>query len=131
MTSIALAFIAASTTFNLPPGLLSAVCFVESSHRSHVVRSNDGGSDSIGICQVKFSTAQLMGFEGTVEQLKQPKINAHYAAAYLRKQIDRYNGDIVKGVASYNSGTLKADKNNLPVNLAYVRKVLSVWTSVK
>lgn len=125
--TIAMMFVSASQTFNLPPGLLSALCFAESSHRVHITHHDDGGSDSLGICQIKLSTAKGLGFEGTRENLMRPKTNIHYAAKYLSKQFKKYHGALYKSIASYNSGTYRPNELGLPKNAKYVNNVLRAW----
>ena len=127
MTALALTFLSVSNIFSLPAGLLSSLCFVESEHKTHKVNVNDGGSDSIGVCQIKLSTAQFLGFTGKAEELKtNPRLNIYYAGAYLKFQLNRYDGDVKKAVASYNSGSYKA-KNGTAINKKYVNKVYSAW----
>lgn len=128
MNTLAALFLTTSQVFGLPPGLLSALCFTESSHRLKVVNVNDGGADSIGVCQIKVNTARTVGFTGTPKDLIDPARNIKYAAKYLKKQLDRYDGDIRKGIAAYNSGTFRADSNGLPMNKKYVKKVMYYWT---
>jgi soluble lytic murein transglycosylase-like protein len=99
--------------------LLRAVCWVESGHRSIITRE-DGGSSSIGICQLKLATAKHMGFKGTRLQLLDPKVNARYAAKYLAWQFKRY-GDWKFAIIAYNRGHFKQKmlKNN-----SYVKRVM-------
>lgn len=126
-TTIALLFVSMGQTFDLPKGLQSALCFVESTHRAHVVNKDDGKSSSIGLCQIKLATARMMGFKGTAEQLKDPKINAYYSAKYLRWQLDRYDWHLDKAIAAYNSGTFIPGKKNFAVNQGYLDAVLKAW----
>ena len=119
--TIAGLFITISTQFGLPQGLLSSLCFVESNHNPQIVHYNDGIGDSIGICQIKYSTAQWLGFEGTEEELFRPEVNIYYAAAYLRHQIDRY-GSVGKGVIAYNMGSAKQ-----LTSTKYQVKVFEIW----
>lgn len=125
--ALALIMLTASQANNLPPGLLSALCFVESSHRSHVINQKDGLSDSMGLCQIKSVAAKHVGFKGSKQDLMEPSINAIYAAKYLRYQIDRYDGDILKGISAYNMGRYK-ELNGNAANLSYVQKVLKAWS---
>lgn len=129
--TLPLMFLLASQAFNLPPGLLPAVCYVESTHKVQAINLNDGGSASHGVCQLKLASARQMGFKGTAAQLQYPQVNAYFAAKYLRHQMVRYNGDLLKAIASYNSGTFKADKYGMPLNKRYVRKVLAAWKAGK
>lgn len=124
-------FIAASNTFNIPPGLLSAVCYVESNHDIKAIRIDDGGSSSFGICQLKLDTARQMGFRGTGESLRNPKTNIHYSAMYLSSKLLHYDGDVVRSVSAYNSGTYKVTSDGQPINSEYVRKVLRAWAGTR
>lgn len=127
--NVAILFLAATQTFNLPPGLQSAVCYVESHHDPRAMHIDDGGSASIGICEVKLSTARLLGFKGSETELKAPKTNIYYSASYLSYQLRRYHGDVHKAVAAYNAGTWRMSTINahMAINEKYVQKVLSAW----
>lgn len=127
MTSIALLFVAASQAFSLPPGLLSALCFVESSHRPYVINIHDGGSPSIGICQLKLTTARSLGFRGSSKELKRPGVNIYFAAKYLHSKIEKNNGNLVRAIAAYNRGSYKKGRKGMPINVKYVYKVLEAW----
>lgn len=128
MEALALLFLTTSQTLGLPPGLLSAICYVESNHRPHVIRHQDGKGDSLGICQIKLTTARMVGFKGTREELMQPKVNIYYAAAYLKRQIKRYGGDTFTAVSAYNRGSSALKPNGLFSNQHYVEKVRLRWT---
>lgn len=123
MEALTALFISTSQEFELPDGLLSAICYVESTHDASKVHYNDGHSDSYGVCQIKLETAQFMGFEGEAEDLMDPEINMYYAAAYLRHQINRY-GNIQKAVIAYNKG-----KAGTLVTSRYQETVFNVWRS--
>jgi soluble lytic murein transglycosylase-like protein len=127
---LALIFSATTQTFSLPSGLLSAVCFVESSHRPAAINKNDRGSPSLGLCQVKFNTAKWLGFKGTPAQLQtDAKINAYYSAAYLKFQLKRYKYDVSKAVAAYNAGVFRPGKYaSEALNSKYVSKVMKAWS---
>ena len=119
---------ALSINVELPPGLLSAVCYVESRHKHKAINLNDGGEDSLGVCQIKLNTARLVGFKGTNKQLMHPTTNALYAAKYLKKQLLRYNNDPRKAVAAYNAGKVRYNKDGLIMNRLYVAKVFKAWS---
>lgn len=127
MNSLLVMFTLATYNFNLPAGLLSAVCWVESNHDVRVYLANDGGSPSHGLCQVKLATARSMGFRGGEIELRKPETNIHYAAKYLSHQLIRYDGDARKAIAAYNSGTYRLNSRGLIKNRKYVRKVLIAW----
>jgi hypothetical protein len=115
----------ASQAYNLPEGLLSAVCYVESTHKVDVGRVHDGGSLSHGPCQIKLIAARTTGFQGTAVQLDDVFTGVIYAASYLRYQIDRYH-DPIKAVAAYNAGKYRG-VNGKPKNYKYVNKVMAAW----
>lgn len=129
--TLSLVFLSASQAFNLPPGLLSALCYVESHHRIKAVNQYDGDSASHGICQIKEATARHMGFQDQSQLLLDPNINIYYAAKYLSKQIDRYDGDIRKAVAAYNAGSHKENAYGVTRNIKYVNKVFKAWADDK
>ncbi len=106
MNTISALFIATSLQFNLPQDLLSSLCYVESKHDINAVHHDDGGSNSIGICQVKLKTAQWLGFKGTEQQLMEPSVNIYYAGKYLSYQLARYNCP-KKAVIAYNIGNAR------------------------
>ncbi len=123
VVTVTAALLLASTQLDLPPGLLSAVCFVESSHNPHAIALNDGNSPSLGECMIKYPTAKLMGYHGSQATLhRNVKTNAFWAARYLSYQIKRYHGNLYQAVGAYNSGTYRPD-----VNKEYINKVFNAW----
>jgi len=132
MNSLILALGLATQAHDLPKDLLSAVCYVESNHNIHAVNYDDGGADSLGVCQIKYSTAKHMGFKGTAEELqKNINENTYWAGAYLKWQLKRYHGNIGKAVAAYNAGHYRKSKiRQGPINKTYVMKVFKKWSEV-
>ncbi len=126
-TTIALAILSVTQSLGLPPGLLSAMSYVESRHNVKAINHRDGYGDSLGACQIKYSTARMIGYQGNADRLLDPRVNAYWAALYLKHQLERYDGDVVRAISAYNSGTYRLDKTGKPVNLDYVRKVLNAW----
>ncbi len=112
----------ATKQHDLPPGLLQAVCMTESTLNPNAIHHDDGGTDSIGLCQVKLKTAKWLGFKGTANDLLNPTINAYYAAKYLRKQIVRYNGNTTKALIAYNRGNAGS-----LLSTNYSDKVIKQW----
>jgi soluble lytic murein transglycosylase-like protein len=104
--------------------LMLAICTHESGLRN-IHNENDHGTPSIGICQLKVATAQLLGFKGTRKNLEDPMTNAKWAARYLKMQLERYDNDGCKAVAAYNSGSFAESKKKpgYPRNLRYVKEV--------
>lgn len=122
MGPLAALFISTSLQFNLPPGLLASICYVETGHNIEAIHYRDGSSrNSIGVCQIQLRTAQWLGFKGTEEQLMAPAVNIYYAAAYLNYQRQRYNS-IDKAVIAYNYGHAKDLQTT-----GYQVKVYKVW----
>lgn len=124
-------FTLASKQQSLPNGLISALCFVESSHKISAVHFKDGKDDSIGVCQVQPKTANFLKFKGSKAQLMDPSINITYAARYLKYQLRRYNGDVYKAVAAYNAGSYIEAREGIAINHNYVRKVINAWAGKK
>lgn len=103
MKSLVLIFMLVTHEHHLPPGLLSSLCYVESHHKVEAVNRQDGSGDSLGLCQIKLTTAAQMGFKGTAKDLMNPTTNAYYAGKFLRSQIKRYKS-VQKGIVAYNAG---------------------------
>lgn len=122
----------AAKKMGVTPTLLIAVCGVESNLKN-VHNMNDKGSPSYGVCQVKYETVRWMAqfYEDremaswTSQDLRIPSKNAEAAAKYLKYQLERYDGNEVKAIAAYNSGSYIESERfpGLPKNLKYVRKV--------
>lgn len=120
---------AAATHFKINPVLMRAICQVESRCKPNAVNHDDGTarqkaagvvSKSHGLFQIKMSTANWLGFKGTVRQLQQPEINAWYAAKYLSRLYSRYH-HIDKVISAYNAGSYTTK------NQPYVNKVLKQY----
>ena len=127
MNTIAMVFMTVTHTLGLPQGLLDSICYVESGHTVKVVHKNDGKTDSIGICQIKYETATGLGYRGSLDHLYDLNTNVYWAGVYLLKQLKRYNGDVEKAVAAYNAGTHRINAKGLTMNRKYVDKVFKVW----
>lgn len=114
----------AAKSVGVSGSLLLAICTFESK-LVNTISPHDNGSPSYGICQIKESTARMLGFNGQREDLMNPSINAKYAALYLKKQLERYDGDLCMATAAYNAGTYNPSKivPGKPKNLKYVKGV--------
>lgn len=106
--------------------MLYSICSVESSGKN-VLKHNDGGSPSYGVCQIKLSTAKLFNPDVTPTMLMTPEENVLYAALYLKKQQARYPKSTECTVASYNAGKCKKDDNGKIKNKDYVKKVKAIY----
>lgn len=104
---------------NVNPALLKGLCYKESTHNPSAYVQNDGGSPSIGLCQIKLATARAMGFKGLTVGLFDPFTNANYAAKYLRHQYERYHS-WKKAISAYNAGHASHK------NTKYVKRVIKL-----
>jgi soluble lytic murein transglycosylase-like protein len=113
----------AAKSVKISGAILVAICSHESGLQNITV-PHDGGSPTYGICQVKYDTATMLGFKGKPQDLLEPKINAKYAATYLKYQYNRY-GSWCMAVAAYNSGTYNPSSKEPghPRNIKYVKNV--------
>lgn len=106
---------------NLDPKLIYAVMMVESGGRSDVV-SPKGAK---GLMQLTDATASDMG---VVDSLN-PGQNIAGGAKYLRRLLDKYDGDIRLTLAAYNAGPGTVSKyNGVPPyseTRQYIEKVLT------
>lgn len=125
MITLTALFVSTSMQFGLPHGLLESICYVESGHNPKAIHRNDGGADSIGLCQIKFKTAKWLGFRGKEIDLYKPSVNAYYAAKYLKYQINRYNGNTKKAVIAYNRGNAKS-----LTDTSYSCTVFKYWRAI-
>jgi soluble lytic murein transglycosylase-like protein len=85
---------------DLPPEIAEAVMAVESGYNPAVV----GSSGEIGLMQVLPSTARMMGFSGTFEELAVPAVNIHYGVSYLGQAWHLAGRDICTAVMKYRAG---------------------------
>ena len=76
--------------------LLLGICAHESNDFTMNYSPYDHGSPSYGFCQLKYRTAIILGFKGSPSELMGPKVNAKYAALYLKYQEKRYGDDWTK-----------------------------------
>lgn len=107
--------------------MLSAVCWVESRHRAEAVHYDDNGANSVGACQIRLATARVLGFKGSEQELRLPARNLYLSGLYLRFQLARYHGDILKAISAYNAGTVPLNGRGQIRNARYVKAVLRAW----
>jgi hypothetical protein len=127
--TLATIFAVTTLQLGLPQGLLSSICYVETKHQPGIVKQEPKGGESLGVCQIKVSTARLLGYHGTDNKLRtNSKVNIYYAGKYLKKQLRRYDGEIWQAVAAYNAGSYHEAKGGiLPCNRKYQANVFSAW----
>ena len=115
----------AAKTYKVAGVLLIAICSHESNGFTINYSPHDHGSPSFGVCQLKFDTAKMLGYEGSAKNLMNVEVNAEYASKYLRYEQDRYGDDWCRLTAAYNSGSYNPSNKveGCPRNLRYIRAV--------
>jgi hypothetical protein len=84
----------------LPPEIADAVVRTESRYDPNAT----GAVGEIGLMQVRPSTARLLGFTGSLEELREPHTNIALGVAYLAGAWRLANGDICTAVMKYRAG---------------------------
>jgi Rod binding domain-containing protein len=114
---------AASKTYDLPYNLIKAVIKTESGFNPYAVSPKG----AVGLMQVMPQTAEEMG----VADVSNPAANVFCGSLYLKKMLDRNNGNIELALAAYNSGQGNVDKyGGIPPfaeTQNYVKKVLNYY----
>jgi soluble lytic murein transglycosylase-like protein len=90
-------FLEAARLYDIDPNLLAVQAFKESRFNPRAV-SRIGAE---GIMQLKPKTARSLGVTDSFD----PRQNILGGAKYLRKQLDRFNGDLTMALAAYNAGS--------------------------
>jgi len=110
----------AAVKYNLPENLIKGVIKAESGYNPRAL-SRAGAQ---GLMQLMPATARELG----VDDIFDIEQNIDGGARYLRKMIDRYDGDVAKALAAYNAGpgTVDRFKGSVPYRetIAYVDRVL-------
>lgn len=100
---------AARRTFpDVPAAVVKAVIAAESSFRPDAYLEEAGGDGSLGLMQLRPSTAKGVGYYGTPENLLLPAVNIYYGTALLSDLGHRLNvagtGDWAAVFSAYNGG---------------------------
>lgn len=89
-------------------------------------------STSWGLMQVMGVTARELGFRGPfLSALCQPSVGIEFGVRYLKRQLDRYDGNEVEAVAAYNAGTARRGDDGDFVNQSYVDKVWRAYGRIR
>jgi soluble lytic murein transglycosylase-like protein len=90
----------AAKSSGLPPDFADAIMEVESGYHPGSV----GAAGEVGLMQVMPSTARMMGFEGSIEELATPEVNIRYGVTYLAQAWRLAGGDICTAAMKYRAG---------------------------
>lgn len=91
------------TRYDLSPALMEALVWQESRWR-HASISPKGAR---GLAQLMPATARYLGVDPD-----DPHANLEGGARYLRMQLNRFDGDLVKALAAYNAGPGRVERAN-------------------
>lgn len=89
--------IKASQTYNVEAALIKAVIMAESSYNPRAV-SHRGAQ---GLMQLMPTTAKWLGVVDSFD----PELNIDGGVRYLRRLLDRFDGDVRLALAAYNAGS--------------------------
>jgi soluble lytic murein transglycosylase-like protein len=106
----------AAKTYGVDPNLVAAVAFHESRFNPNDVAPSTGAT---GIMQLKPSTGLSLG----ASNLFDPRQNVFAGTKYLKKQLDRFGGDVDSALAAYNKGAAAVQQSGPSVAERYVSKV--------
>jgi hypothetical protein len=117
----------ASEKHNVDPALVKAVIMAESSYNPRAVSPKG----AVGLMQLMPSTAESLGVANSYN----PEQNVQGGTKYLKKLIDRFDGDIKLAIAAYNAGPAHVKKHNgvppFKDTVYYVHKVYHYYDFYK
>lgn len=93
---------AAANRYDVDPALVKAIIMAESSYNPMAI-SKKG---AIGLMQLMPTTATALGVEDSLN----PEHNINGGVKYLKKLLNRFEGDLELALAAYNAGSKKVKK---------------------
>ena len=91
---------AAAAQYGLPPALADAVATVESAYDPDA----RGAAGEVGLMQVRPSTAEMLGFRGSLEELADPATNIRLGVKYLAGAWQATGGRLCGTLMKYRAG---------------------------
>ena len=91
---------AAAALYSLPPALADAVATVETAYDPDA----RGAAGEVGLMQVRPSTADMLGFRGSLEQLADPATNIRLGVRYLAGAWQATGGRLCDTLMKYRAG---------------------------
>ncbi len=104
-------------SYGVPIALAHAVVRVESNYRADMT----GRAGEVGLMQIKYSTAQGLGYTGSRQALYNPDTNIRWGMKYLAGAHKLGNGTTCGTILRYNAGHGATRMN--PISANYCAKV--------
>ncbi len=99
---------AAAGKHGIPESVIKAIIATESGWNPRAYLEERGGDGSIGVMQIRLSTARAIGYAGSRENLFLPQVNIYYGTAFLADLVKRMGEtppiDWAAVASAYNGG---------------------------
>ncbi len=116
---------------NVDPRLVASIIKVESNFKPKALLKDPYHGNSMGLMQLKYSTARWMGMKGSPNKLYIPYVNIYYGVHYIKYLMIRYHGNIGAVISAYNAGSARWNRQTGYKNKIYVRKVYRNYLNYK